>query len=67
MWFRMINFNVMGVHWKNPTFKEVHEKQYIRGKLPKKGCLDSCRFKKGFGKKEGADVFEVGFRPQCTL
>ena len=39
------------------------KKQYIGDKLPKKEAWISCRFKKGLGKKEGVDVFEVGLRP----
>ena len=30
MGLRMINFNIMGVHWKNLTFREVYEKAIHR-------------------------------------
>ena len=40
--------------------------QYIGDEMPKQGAWIVRRFKRGFGKKKGVDVFEVGLRPQCT-
>ena len=43
------------------------KKQYIGVNCLKKSAWIVCRFRKGLGKKEVGDVFEVGLRPQCTL
>ena len=41
MVLRMKNFNILGVHWKNPTFSGGSRKTNIEGGLPKKGGWDS--------------------------
>ena len=44
MGLRMKNLNILGVHWKNLTFMGgVHEKPIYKGRLPKKGGLDSLQ------------------------
>ena len=43
--------------------------QYIGVKLTKRGrgAWTDFRFKRGFDKQEGVDVFEVRLRPQYTI
>ena len=47
----------------------VHKKTIYRGKLHKKGSLDSLQIEGGLGKKGGGGVFEGEGRliPQCTM
>ena len=49
------------------NFSEIKSTVYGSVACLKKGAWIACKFKKGLGKKEGADVFEMGFTPQCTL
>ena len=68
----MKNFNIFGVHGKIRVLDRGFKKnQYIGGRgLPKKGVLDSCRFKGGgLGKKDRVLFLRGrgGLIPQCTL
>ena len=65
----------MGVHW-NIRFLSRGGKgggawktNILEAKCLKRRAWIVCRFKSGFGKKEGVDVFEVGWDPNahCEL
>ena len=62
MGLRMINFIILGVHWKIWLLGgKVHKKNNIEGGLPKKGGLDSLA-------RKNVVVFLMGgLIPRCTL
>ena len=48
----MINFNIMGIHWKILFLTSGHKESIYRGELPKKRGLAVWKFKTGVGEKE---------------
>ena len=60
----MKNFSITGVHWKIQFLgggEGGTKNNYIRGKVLKKGGLDSSDSRgQGLGKKDGGGVFEGG-------
>ena len=53
---------------KNPVYRGgSHEKLIYRRKLPKKGGLGQCRFRRGGLGKKGGRVFEGGWRGDTPI
>ena len=70
MGFEGKNSNAMEVHWKIRFLvrgKGLWKNQYTGRYGLIRGAWIVCRFKSGFGKKEGRGVFEGGFIPQWKL